>query len=168
MKLFNEKKLRGNRNNTAIFQMNKLVKKTALLLMILAFMQCCKIDKTSELFYNKESELYFRQAQDYENKGLLDSALVYFDKADQSAPNTAIILHERGILKSHMGKYEDALVDLDKSIELTTDQRHKEARFCNRALIYMEMGEMAEACNDWGKSGKLGKNYMKKYCISKE
>ena len=83
---------------------------------------------------------------------------------NQSAPNTAIILHERDLLKSHVEKYEDALVDIDKSIELTTDQRHKEIRFCNRALIYMKMGKMAEACNDCGKSGKFGKSYIKKYC----
>ena len=148
--------------------MNKLLKRTALLLMVLVFMQCCKIHKASDLFYNEESKSYFRQAHDYRYKGLLDSALVYFDKADQSAPNTAIILHERGLLKSNMEKYEDALVDLDKSIELTTDQRNKEIRFCNRALTYMKMGKMTEACNDWGKSGEFGKYYIEKYCISKE
>lgn len=141
------------------------LKKTILFLSILIVIQSCDITyKSSELFQDKESEELFKQAQSYQNKGQLDSALVYFDKADSLAPNTALILHERGLLKSNIGKYDDALCDINKSIELTTDQRHKEIRISNRALIHMEMGNMTEACDDWRNSGKWGKSYIEKYC----
>jgi tetratricopeptide (TPR) repeat protein len=120
--------------------------------------------KSSDLFQNKDSEQFYKQAQSYQYKGNLDSALICFDKADKSAPNTAVILHERGLLKSSMKKYDDAFIDLNKSIEFTTDQRQKEIRISNRALTYMEMGNMTEACKDWKNSGKWGKSYIEKYC----
>ncbi|MCL2132195.1 MAG: hypothetical protein FWH36_07085 [Lentimicrobiaceae bacterium] len=144
--------------------MNKLMKITISLLTVLFFVQSCMITKSSDLFRDEESMSYYIQAQGYEYEGLLDSALIYFDKADKLAPNTAVILHARGLLKSRMKKYDEALIDLDKSITLTMDKRHKEIRFCNRALIYQDMGKMEEACNDWENSGKYGKYYRKKYC----
>jgi tetratricopeptide (TPR) repeat protein len=145
--------------------MIKALKTTILFLTVLATVQSCRVTyKSSELFQNKESEELFKQAQAFQFKGQLDSAIVYFDKADNSAPYTALILHERGLLKSNMKKYDEALIDLDKSIELTTDQRQKEIRISNRALTYLEMGKMTEACNDWRNSGKWGKSYIEKYC----
>jgi len=145
--------------------MEKALKSTILFLTVFITIQSCHfISRSSDLFYNKESEELFKQAQAYQNKGKLDSALIYFDKADRTAPNTAIILHGRGLLKSNMRNYDEAILDLNKSIDLTTDLRKKEIRISNRALTYMEMGNMTEACNDWKKSGKWGKSYIKEYC----
>lgn len=145
--------------------MRNILKKTILFLTVLFIIQGCRIIyKNSELFTNQESEELYNQAKDYQFKGQLDSAIVYFDKADNSAPNTAIILHERGLLKSSMKKYDEALLDINKSIELTTDQNQKEIRILNRALTYLEMGNMTDACEDWKNSGKWGKSYIEKYC----
>lgn len=145
--------------------MRKILNTWLLLLAVLTIVQSCRITyKSSDLFQNKESEQFYKDAQSYHRKGNLDSALIYLDKADKAAPNTAVILHERGLLKSNMKKYDDALIDLNKSIELTTDQRQREIRVSNRALTYMEMGNMTEACNDWKNSGKWGKSYIVKYC----
>lgn len=134
--------------------MRKILNTSLLLLAVLTIVQSCRITyKSSDLFQNKESEQFYKDAQSYQRKGNLDSALICLDNA---APNTAVILHERGLLKSYMKKYDDALIDLNKSIELTTDQRHREIRVSNRALTYMKMGNMTEACNDWKNSGKWG------------
>jgi len=121
-------------------------------------------NKGSELFKSKESGLLYNQAIIFQNNGELDSALLYLNKADIASPNTAIILHERGLVKYMLEKYDEAIVDVNKSIELTTNQKGKEIRISNRALIYMKMGKMKEACNDWKHSGKRGKSYIKKYC----
>ncbi len=145
--------------------MSRILKTSLLMLTVLTIVQSCRITyKSSDLFQNKESEQFYKQAQSYQYKGKLDSALICFNKANKSAPNTAVILHARGLLKSSMKKYDDALIDLNRSIKLTTDQRQKEIRISNRALTYMEMGNMTEACNDWKNSGKWGKSYMEKYC----
>lgn len=145
--------------------MNRILKTILFLLTVLTLAQSCRVThKSSDLFQNKESEQFYKQAQSYQFKGNLDSALICFDKADKSAPNTAVILHERGLLKSSMKMYDSALIDLNQSIELTTDQRQKEIRISNRALTYMKMGNMTEACNDSKNSGKWGKGYIEKYC----
>jgi tetratricopeptide (TPR) repeat protein len=145
--------------------MQKPLLLTILTLFLLVGSQACLMrSKSSDLFYNESSELLFRKAQAFQYKGKLDSALYYYDKADATAPNTPIILHERGLLKSNMKNYEESLIDLNKSIDLTIDQRHKEIRISNRALTYFEMNKMKEACNDWHNSGKWGKGYIDKYC----
>jgi tetratricopeptide (TPR) repeat protein len=124
----------------------------------------CRSYKSPDLFVNKESERIFLIAQDLELKGKLDSAIIYFNMADAAAPNTAIILHERGLLKSHMQNHEEALKDLNRSIELTTDAELKQIRINNRGLTFLEMGKMAEACNDFKNAGKFGKERVSKYC----
>lgn len=145
--------------------MRKILNTSLLLLAVLTIVQSCRITyKSSDLFQNNESEQFYKDAQSYQYKGNLDSALICLDQADKAAPNTAVILHERGLIKSNMKKYDDALIDLNKSIELTTDQRLREIRVSNRALTYMEMGNMTEACNDWKNSGKWGKSYIGEYC----
>ena len=136
-----------------------------MIISVLFLLVGCRVRyKSSDLFKNKDSELFYKKAQDLQIKGQLDSALVYFDKANQIAPNTAVILHERGLIKSNMKKYKEAIVDLSKSIELTTEQRQKEIRISNRGLTYMQMNMMVEACKDWEDSGKWGKIYLEEYC----
>lgn len=146
-------------------KMSRKINLNILLLAVCTIVQSCWITyQRFDTFPNKESKELYKQAQLYQSKGNLDSALICFNKADKSAPNTPLILHERGLLKSDMENFEDALVDIDKSIELTTKQRDREIRILNRALTYMEMGNMTAACNDWKNSGKWGKSYIEEYC----
>lgn len=98
----------------------------------------------------------------FEREGELDSALVYYDKADKSAPNTPVILHARGLLKAKKELYDAAIEDINKSIELTTDERDREVRINNRALTFMEIGDMDRACVDWEMINNT--SYIEKYC----
>lgn len=141
--------------------LNKII---PLLIVSAALLGCGTTYQSSDLFQNIESEQFFKTAQNFQIKGNFDSALFYYDKADKSAPNTAVILHERGLLKSNRKMYDDALIDLNQSIELTSDPQQKEIRISNRALTYFEMGNQSEACNDWKNAGKWGKSYVKEYC----
>lgn len=113
-------------------------------------------------FKTKETEKTFEKAQEYEMNGELDKAISYYDKADQLSPENPIILHARGLAKSSIKKYESSIIDLNKSIELTEEKDLKEIRIGNRALTYMEMGNMEKACEDWKKCNAM--NYIKKYC----
>jgi len=135
-----------------------------LIIQILLFNSCRVKHSSNELFNNEISTKYFQKAQDLIIANKRDSALIYFNKADSIAPNTAIILHERGLLKSHLTSFEDALVDINKSIELTTDEKQKQIRIANRGNIYMEMGNKDKACEDWHNAGKWGKSSIKKFC----
>lgn len=102
-------------------KMSRKINLNILLLAVCTIVQSCWITyQRFDTFPNKESKELYKQAQLYQSKGNLDSALIFFNKADKSAPNTPLILHERGLLKSDMENFEDALVDIDKSIELTT------------------------------------------------
>jgi tetratricopeptide (TPR) repeat protein len=134
-------------------------------LVFLILNTCCWAQYPGKsLFPNKSSEAFFKQAQDFQTAGKLDSALKYFNKADRVAPNTAVILHERGLLKSSMGKNESAIADLTKSIELSSDPELREIRLANRGIIYMHMQKMKLACEDWRKAGKSGEPLLQQYC----
>ena len=115
---------------------------------------------------NKKAISYFQIAQKFEENGKLDSALMYFNKADSIAPNTPIILHERGLLKSSLELFKEAIKDIDKSIELTKDEKQKLVFTENRGLTYLDMGEKDKACADFKAIGNFGngKKYIEKYC----
>lgn len=131
---------------------------------ILLLTSCITHYKSSDLFSNKTSQELFKVAQDFQNKGQLDSALVWFNKADAAAPNTALIIHERGLLKSNMQKYDEGIADIKRSIELTTDERQRQVRRCNLGVTYAQMGKTKEACEEWRAVGKMGKSYIDQYC----
>lgn len=117
-----------------------------------------------EPFATKEAERYYSLAYDFQLEGNLDTSLICFNIADKLSPDHPQILHARGLLiaKLHGGKA--ALKDLNRSIELTSDERKKQIRICNRALIHMDMGNMEAACRDWKNAGKYGKHYVEEYC----
>lgn len=123
---------------------------------------CFPIQTSYGLFGNKESKKLFQEAQKHQMAGNLDSALFYFNKADEAAPNTPVILHERGILKAQKRLYTGAIEDMNRSISLVSSIRRKKAWINNRALTYMSMGDIDNACKDW----HLIRNdyYIKKYC----
>ena len=129
---------------------------------------------------NKDAYHFYKLAYKQENKGSLDSALYYFNKADQADPDNPKILHARGLakykisyVKRHDPKYfntninyEDAITDLNKAIELETNSKllHK-SYYPNRALVFLEMGEMDNACSDWKIADE--RYYLRKYCNKK-
>jgi tetratricopeptide (TPR) repeat protein len=139
-----------------------MINKTLVAFTIILLSSCFLGQKSSDLFKNKESENLFIKAQEHQIEGNLDSALFYFNKADKEAPNTPVILHERGLIKSNMKLYTEAISDINKSIELVTSEKKKEVWINNRALVYMDMGDMDNACKDWAEIGST--SYLKKYC----
>ncbi len=115
---------------------------------------------------NKEALKYLDLATEKQfSKTLdLDSVIICFNIADSISPNNALVLHERGLFKCNMGNYNEGIIDINKSIELTTDDKKKEIRYCNRGLVHMENKRLDLACKDWQFAGKKGKEYIVKYC----
>ena len=120
--------------------------------------------RSSELFKNKESEMLFTKAQKLQSAGKLDSAIIYFNKADSVAPDTPTILEERGIVKSELQQYDEALVDLSRAVDLVKDPDLRDAYLCNRGLIYQDMNRMDDACRDFTAAGKTGERNREAFC----
>jgi tetratricopeptide (TPR) repeat protein len=134
---------------------------TSIAIIIISTSSCDSFVLKSK-FKIKEAEKNFEKAQEHEMNGELDKAISHYDKAHQLSPENPMILHARGLVKSNMKKYESSIIDLNKSIELTEENDLKEIRIGNRALTYMQMGNMENACQDWKKCNAI--NYIKKYC----
>ena len=111
---------------------------------------------------NLSKNNYYSQAQELREEGKLEEALNLFDKAVADSPNNLTILHERGLLKSDVKKYEEAISDLNKSIEDEVDSKKIKLRLWNRALVFFEMGDTISACEDWTLLDES--DYIKKYC----
>ncbi len=59
-----------------------------------------------------------------------------------------------------MGKYDDAIADLDYYI--LNDDKNGQA-YLNRGIAYENTFRWKEACRDWNKASKLGINKAQKY-----
>jgi tetratricopeptide (TPR) repeat protein len=84
-----------------------------------------------------------------------DLALEYFDKARASAspddPLITTVLNDSALIYEHRGEHEEALKRLDEAILM-----HKQfglssagACYCNRAMIYIDLGRRKEARDDF-------------------
>lgn len=111
---------------------------------------------------DSEAKKMFDIAQNYESRGDLDQSLIYINKADSISPNDHMILHQRGLLKSNLQDYEGAIEDINRSIVFDKTKRGRESKISNRALVYLEMGEIDKACSDWKRIGSV--NYLERYC----
>ena len=139
-------------------------------LIILIGLNSCAIifsHKSADAIKNEHALNLYQQAQEENAKGLVGfkKAIELLNEADQIEPENAIILHERGLIKIHSQiDVSGGFQDLQKSLDFSKDEKEKQIRYHNRALSYMEIGEMEKACEDWSKAGKDGKYYIKEYC----
>lgn len=110
--------------------------------------------------YPDHVEKLLQKAKRLSDEGKLEESLTYYDKADSACPNVPFIIHERGLVKSHLKNFDGAIEDINQSIRL--EENDKTYMINNRALIYLEMGDTIKACQDW----KLlrHENYLDKYC----
>lgn len=102
---------------------------------------------------NRRGEAYSQEAARHTEAGETDAALQY----DQQALvdfNTAVIndptkwksLHNRGVGLALVARYEEALDDLTKAIELKSDYVNT---WFNRAEVRYELGQYADAVGDY-------------------
>ena len=64
-----------------------------------------------------------------------------------------LIATEAGEMKSALGNYDDALIDLNKAIEI--DPNYERA-YLHRAKNYNRQGNTTDACKDFKKAASLG------------
>lgn len=122
-------------------------------------------DKINWEKLNPSAEKLFAKAVEFEKSGHLDSATIYIFQADEKQPNHPYILHKRALIGSSKNDYlGSALINIDKSIRLTSDEKLKKIRYNDRGTIFYKMGEVERAHNDWLKAEEFGEENIKKYC----
>jgi len=90
------------------------------------------------------------------------TAMAYFDKSIE-AFETAEALTARGQLKVQLSNMEDAMIDYDRAIEITSDFGNA---YFNRAALYYIFGDVQKACDDWKKSKEYGVQQADEVLIS--
>ena len=96
----------------------------------------------------------------YNNLGLLYTEMGKYPDADtvfrsaiRRTPNDALLLNNYGYLLYKMKDYRKALLNINQSISLYTSNPYA---YRNRALVYLDMKMMKEACADLKASSELG------------
>ncbi|MDH4471454.1 MAG: hypothetical protein QE487_02545 [Fluviicola sp.] len=120
-----------------------------------------------EKINNKEAFELFQEAQELQYKGPVDfKRIIYcFNKADSLEPHNPIILGERASAKFNSQlDVEGAFIDMKDAILYSLDQKSLEARYNNIGLSYMEICDIASACESWKKAGNYGIEYISQYC----
>ena len=125
--------------------------------------------KSTDMIQSPEALAHYRNAleQSYLGKNGFQNAINLFNKADSIEPQNAIILHERGITKFNSKlDVKGAFIDLQRSIDYSTDEKDLYRRYHNRALCFKEIGDIKSACEDWSRAGRHGQSYIEKYCAN--
>lgn len=121
-----------------------------------------RLGKDSAAFADAD-KLIFMEPQNhfgYYTKGMFyfranrpDSSKYFFDKCLGINPNVDYVLNNRGsLLFNNFSKYNEALVDLNKAIELNPTGEY----FLNRSKCYYQLGNMAMAKADVIKAMQMG------------
>ena len=113
---------------------------------------------------NPTAEKLYHKAEAFEKKGVLDSASIYFYKADDKQPHHPLILQKISLQASKSNYLGTALIKLNESIRLTKDDQLKKWRYGERGTVYYKMGELERAFKDWRKAEEYGKENIEKYC----
>jgi tetratricopeptide (TPR) repeat protein len=106
--------------------------------------------------YEEASALYRKAASKWNvEKSGFDSSEVVMQRLDRSIAifETAEAYTARGQLKVQLNKFESALEDYNKAVELKPDFGNV---YFNRATVYYVMGDIVTACADWKKANELG------------
>ena len=113
-----------------------------------------------EPFKNKFSKL----VEDEKYSELLAISETKLEELNKTAPDDkeflAYIYFAIGCAKYHLGKYQDAIEDLDKAIEL--DPKLKNAYY-GRGDVKYALGNFQDAIEDYNKAIELMTDYAKAY-----
>ncbi len=113
-----------------------------------------------EPFKNKFSKL----VEDEKYSELLAISETKLEELNKTAPDDkeflAYIYFAIGCAKYHLGKYQDAIEDLDKAIEL--DPKLKNAYY-GRGDVKYALGNFQDAIEDYNKAIELMPDYAKAY-----
>ena len=101
---------------------------------------------------------YYNRAVAYAGMGQQVRAERDYDKAIELAPDYASAYHNRGNLRRHLGRHEDAVVDYNQALTLGMQSRAHLTYFA-RALSHNELGDKSAALDDAARALELDTNF---------
>ncbi|NOQ72913.1 MAG: hypothetical protein GQ574_12970 [Crocinitomix sp.] len=119
-----------------------------------------------ETIVNQKADELFARAQIEGNKGVFEwaGALDLYNQANELEPENPIILHARARLKIMSEiDIDGGFEDHSAAIEFSKDDWGLRCRYQDRALDFLNIGDICSACEDWKKVGDA-QNYLTKYC----
>lgn len=99
----------------------------------------------------EENKAYTKAMKLYRDKKL-DQAMEWFAKAIENTPKDPEIFHDRGVCLFHLERFEEALADMDRSVELQPDYGY---RYASRAFIRGAVKDIHGAIADYKKAVEL-------------
>jgi hypothetical protein len=125
-------------------------------------------DFSHALKLQEDAELYYYIGRSYVQIEDFPSAIEYYSKAINLAPNKSLYWGRRGQAHRDNKNYKAALNDFDQAVELDL---HNGQPLYNRGLIRREMGDIDGACKDFASASQLGyekaKTNYETYCVQK-
>ena len=85
------------------------------------------------------------------------------NKTIELNPNDIFLYNERGLIYDKLKKYEEAIEDFTKSIQLNSNKYINSGFYYERGLMYYKLREYEKALNDLNKAIELEPNYSKAY-----
>lgn len=105
-----------------------------------------------QLVFQKEPEfsktIYYNLANAQSNLGWNEIAIENFNKSLERLPRFICAANNRGICKSDLGNYEEALLDFDNALKKDSKE-HKKNIYINRANAYAYLGQWENAKKDF-------------------
>jgi tetratricopeptide (TPR) repeat protein len=108
------------------------------------FQAAIRVDPTFAPAYAKAAQELLSLKRDAD-------ALPFYDKAIEGNPDDAALYNDRGLAKSNLLTYFDAISDFDRAIQLKTsgNSGHLENTYENRASAYSKTGNYDRAVEDY-------------------
>lgn len=128
--------------------------------------------ENAKTIFEEDDEILYYLANTYLKLGVIDSAISNYNLAikysfinGEDFPLVYAYYLNRGICYNIQNKYEIALKDFNYSVKLN---KNAGAAYANRALSYLRLKKMDEACADWKLAKLLEEEtvdeYIVKYC----
>lgn len=109
---------------------------------------------------NLAAQSWFAIAALFLEKGMVEQALLAYDKSIGLKPDNAATYHNRGALKADLGDYVSALEDYNEAIRLKPDYPET---YYNRGNVKGKLGDHVSALEDYNKAIRLKPDFPKAY-----
>jgi tetratricopeptide (TPR) repeat protein len=139
-----------NRNRVSIYG---LIYPALLSILLLLNIKYVYAEGDRSISVSREAESYRVQGYEAQQKGDIDTAIEWYQKAAALSPSYAAPHNDLGILFETKGWLDRAEAEYRKA--LTIDPNYKEVH-TNLALLYERKGELEKAAFHWMKRYKLG------------
>jgi tetratricopeptide (TPR) repeat protein len=93
-----------------------------------------------------DTKFYINEGINYRKQGKIKQAILYFNKAIDLSPNSAIAYYHRANILDETGELEQSIYDYTKSIEIDANLS---MAYASRGIAYYATGKLQQALSDF-------------------